>query len=189
MNTLLIILGVVVAAFFMLYVTIIMRRNSYKEALSNVDVQLRKRYDLIPNILAIAKRFMQQETSIMNDITTLRTQAGKTFNQNVPVEVQEHFSNAEKLSSKLGQFMVTMEAYPDLKSNQTMIEAMQSLNEVEAQIAAARRFYNSSVTRLNNIVQIFPGNIIAKLIGAESMPFYQSADKIDDNIDAKKYLG
>lgn len=189
MNTPLIVLGIVALALFALYVVIIMRRNSYKEALSNIDVQLRKRYDLIPNILAIAKRFMQQETSIMNDITALRTQAGKTFNQNLPVEVQEHFTNAEKLTNKLGQFAITMEAYPDLKSNQTMIEAMQSLNEVEAQIAAARRFYNSSVTQLNNIVQIFPGSLIARLVGVQAMPFYQSVDKIDDNIDAKKFLG
>ena len=84
--------------------------------------------------------------------------------------------------------MVRVEAYPDLKSDQTMVQAMQTYNEVEAQIAAARRFYNSAVTALNNSVQIFPGNIIANVARVTEMPFYETDKAARAPIDASDYL-
>ena len=84
--------------------------------------------------------------------------------------------------------MVRVEAYPDLKSDQTMGQAMQTYNEVEAQIAAARRFYNSAVTALNNSVQIFPGNIIANMAGVSEMPFYETDDAARAPVNADDFL-
>src|SRR5699024_5315832 len=104
---------------------------------------LKKRYDLIPNVLFIANKFMEHERGLLEDITKLRAQAAK-----LPADL----SNAEQkiqldgaIAGKMGQLMVAVENYPQLKSDQTMLQAMQTYNEQEEHIAAARRFYNSAV--------------------------------------------
>ncbi len=89
----------------------------------------------------------------------------------------------------MGKLLISVENYPDLKSDQTMLQAMRSYNEVEAQIAAARRFYNSNVNALNNSIQIFPGSIFAKLAGIANMPFFEAEQIAHKSIDAKDYLG
>lgn len=159
------------------YAGIISKRNSAREALSSIDVQLQKRGELIPNILKIAKKFMDHEKQLLTEITELRTKMTQSYDKTDKQAVKEHLSIAESLSSKMGSLMVQVENYPELKSDQTMVTAMQSYNEVEAQIAAARRFYNSSVTALNNSVEIFPGNIIAGIANVESMPFYEAPEE------------
>jgi LemA protein len=170
------------------YVSIISKFNSAKEALSSIDVQLQKRGELIPNILKIAKKFMDHEKQLLTEITELRTEMSKGYNKADKQEVQEHLAIADKLASRMGSLMVQVENYPDLKSDQTMVTAMQSYNEVEAQIAASRRFYNSSVTALNNSVEIFPGNIIAGIAGVASMPFYEAPAEALKPVDASSIL-
>ena len=103
-------------------------------------------------------------------------------------EFEQHLAVAEQLTGKMGQLMIAVEDYPDLKSDQTMIQAMQTYNEVEAQIAAARRFYNSAVTSLNSSVQIFPGNIIAGMVGVSEMPFYEADEASKASVNADDYL-
>ena len=163
MNTLtIIILAVCAVILFILYntyVSVIQKKNKVTEAFSGISVQLKKRYDLIPNILAIAAKFMEHEKSLMEEVTKLRTQA---------VALPNNFDNIGKkleldtqIKNKMGQIMVAVENYPQLKSDQTMISAMQTYNEVEEHIAAARRFYNAAVLELNNAVEIFPSSIIA----------------------------
>tara|TARA_B100001250_G_scaffold379188_1_gene369645 strand:- start:92 stop:661 length:570 start_codon:yes stop_codon:yes gene_type:complete len=170
------------------YASIIGKRNSSREALSGIDVQLKKRSNLIPNILKIAQKFLEHEKSLLTEITELREQADKGYDKADKNSVQEHLKLSELLAGKMGQLMVRVEAYPDLKSDQTMIQAMQTYNEVEAQIAAARRFYNSAVTALNNSVQIFPGNIIANMAGVTEMPFYETDEAAKAPVDASDYL-
>lgn len=180
--------GLAIGAAYFLYAGIIRKRNGVKESLSGIDVQLQKRSDLIPNVLAVAKKYMQHEAGIMIEITELRSKVAGNYNAQDPKEVQDHFAAAQQLGGKLGQFMLNVENYPDLKADSIMMEAMGSLNEVESQIAAARRFYNSAVTELNNSVQIFPGNIIANMIGIKEMPFYQADEAAKKSIDASKLL-
>lgn len=182
------ILGLTVFVLYLWYVSLIIKRNRVREALSDIDVQLQKRSDLIPNLLAIAKRFMVHEMDIMTQITELRTKVDKGCDQNQPEDIKQHFAFAEQLGDKLGQLKINVENYPDLKSNQTMIEAMDSLNEIEEQIAAARRFYNSAVTILNNAVQVFPGNLIANMVGVQAMPYYETDTASKDTIDAAKLI-
>jgi len=170
------------------YASLIGKRNKAREALSTIDVQLKQRFELIPNILKIAQKFMDHEKSLLTDITALRAAAERPYDKNDATAVKEHFANAEKLAGKMGSFMVNVENYPTLKSDQTMIQAQQTYNEVEAQITAARRFYNASVTDLNNAVQIFPGNIIAKLAGVSELPFYEAEEAARASIDANQYL-
>jgi LemA protein len=166
----------IVAVFYIWYMAIIGRRNKAKEAFSSIDVQLKKRADLIPNILAIAKRYMKHEQDLLTEVTALRTQVAREVNPASADDVKQYLAAANTLGGSMGKLMVAVENYPELKADQTMVQAQLSYNEVEAQIAAARRFYNSAVTSLNNAVQIFPGSIIASMAGVEAMPFYEAAE-------------
>ena len=167
-----IVLGILLVVFYTLYVSIIKKKNKVKEATAGIDVQLKKRYDLIPNLLNMAKKFMEHEKELMTEIVRLRTEAMKKSFDGEPKEMME-LNNL--IDSKLKDFWLSVENYPDLKSNQTMIQAMQSFNEVEEHIAAARRFYNASVNDLKNAVEIFPGNVIAGMIGVKAdMPFFEA---------------
>lgn len=183
-----IIIGIVLAILYFWYVSIISKKNQALEALASVDVQLKQRLDLIPNILKVAKRFMTHEQTLLHDITALRTKVEQNYNKNDQQAVREHLATVEQLAAKMGQFMVTVENYPTLKSDQTMLQAMQTYNEVEAQIAAARRFYNTAVATLNNAVQIFPGNLLARLVGVAAMPFFAAEDAARTPVDAGQVL-
>jgi LemA protein len=186
-TNIIIILAALALAYFW-YASIISKRNKALEALSGIDVQLKKRSNLIPNILKIAKKFMDHEKALFVEVTRLREKLAEGYDQKDPNKVKEHLATAEDLSSKMSGFMVQVENYPDLKSDQTMIQAQQTYNEVEAQISAARRFYNSAVSALRNAIQIFPGNIIAKIAGVSSMPFYEADEESKKPIDASSIL-
>lgn len=181
----LVVLAVVVAYSF--YVSLIKKKNKAKEAFSSIDVQLKKRYDLIPNVLFIANKFMQHERGLLEEITKLRAQAAK-----LPADL----NNAEQklqldnlISGKMGQLLVSVENYPQLKSDQTMITAMQTYNEQEEHIAAARRFYNAAVLELNNAVEIFPGSVIAGMLAIKQLPFFEVENEQERKaINAADYL-
>lgn len=169
-----------------MYVQLIMKRNKVKEAMGGIDVQLRKRYDLIPNILTIAERFMEHEKGLMNEITQLRTAAAGIRSDADTISEKIKLDN--QISSKMSQLMVNVENYPQLKSDQTMIHSMQTYNEVEEHIAAARRFYNSAVNDLNNSCEIFPSSLVAVLVGVKSCPFFETDESARKPIDAAEYL-
>jgi LemA protein len=183
-----ILLVALLALFYFWYVAIITRRNKALEALSGIDVQLKKRLDLIPNILKIAKKFMEHEEKIFGEVTALREGLQKNYDPKNAEEVERHLKLSEALSGKMSGFMLRAENYPELRSSQNMIEAQQSYNEVEAQIAAARRFYNAAVNSLANSIQIFPGNLFAKIIGVKPMPLYEADDAAKQSVDAEKFL-
>lgn len=170
------------------YAAVVGRRNKALEALSGVDVQLQQRGELIPNILEIAKKFMEHEKGLLTEITALRSSVLQGYDKANPEAVKEHLHAAEALQGKMQQLMIQVENYPQLKSDQTMVTAMQTYNEVEAQISAARRFYNSAVNALNNSVQIFPGNLIANMAGIQSMPFYEAPAESKAPVSAKNIL-
>ena len=186
-NMILIIVGVVLFIFYLLYVRLIKCRNKVHESMADVDVQLKKRYDLIPNMLQMAAKFMEHEKSLMMELTELRTRAMQSSFVTSPKEKME----LEKmLNDKLQEFKISLENYPDLKSNQTMITAMQSMNEVEEHIAAARRFYNANVNELKNMVDIFPSSLVAGIIGVsyDKTPFFEIAEAERKPINAKDYF-
>jgi LemA protein len=170
------------------YIRIIGRRNQALQALSGIDVQLKQRWDLVPNILKLAARFMEHEKSLMSDITALRENAAPSYNPKDTESLKHHLAASEALGQRMGQLMIKAENYPDMKSDQTMVRAMQTYNEVEAQIAAARRFYNASVTDLNNSVQIFPGNVLAKMAGIAEMPFYETDQVSRGSVNVDDFL-
>lgn len=170
------------------YVVIISRRNKAREAFSGIDVQLKKRHDLIPNILKIARRFMAHEKSLMEEITKLRAQAIAQESKDGPEAAAAKFDVERALQDRLGKLMVAVENYPDLKSDSHMLQAQRTFNEVEANISAARRFYNASVTDLRNSIQIFPGTLIARLASVGDMPLFEAAESERATVDADAYL-
>ncbi len=184
----LVILLVVLIFTYIWYVLLIKRRNQVLECLSGIDVQIAKRHDLIPNILNIAKKFMEHESTLMTEVTALRAKISKDYLHNNKESVAEYFEANNKLAAKMANLFMQVENYPNLKSDQAMLQAQITYNEVEEHISAARRFYNSSVTQLNNSIQIFPGNLIAKIAKVELMPFFHVLDEQKKTLDANKIL-
>ncbi|MEM9555924.1 MAG: LemA family protein [Acidobacteriota bacterium] len=181
-------LGVVLLGGYVWYAKIIGKRNRAQEALASIDVQLRKRHDLVPNLLKIARRFMEHEKDLLEEITRVRARAVELEGARDAAAAAEKFAVEEQLAAGLGKLMVQMEAYPELRSVEPMTQAQQSFAEVEGNIAAARRFYNSAVTDLRNAIQIFPGNLIAGLVGVREMPFYEAEEIARQPVDADAYL-
>lgn len=188
MEILLIIIGLVLLAVYMMYARLIRLRNRTLEALSSIDVQLKKRANLVPNILAIAKKFMEHERELLEAVTAARVGFEADYDATKSEQVQQHLQAAGGLTAGLGRLMAVAENYPELKSDKVMVEAQQTYQDVEANIAAARRFYNAAVTAQNNAVQIFPSSAIAGMIGIEAMPYYEVDDAARAPINAADHL-
>jgi len=156
------------------YASLIKKRNKVQEAFSSIDVQLKKRYDNLPNILTMASKFMEHEKSLIEEVTKLRTQYTNLPNTFENIDEKVLLSN--ELAEKLGNFTLAVENYPELKSDQTMLTAMQTNNEIEEHISAARRFYNSAANELKNAVDIFPSSLIAKLCGIKAVEFFKASE-------------
>ena len=174
-----------IAILYFIYVSLIHKKNKVKEAFSGIDIQLKKRYDLIPNLLQCAAKFMEHEKSLLEEITKLRTEA---MNVSSSESLKKMSSIENQLSNKLREFSVSVENYPDLKSNQTMIQLMDTMNNVEENIAAARRFYNSAVNDLNNAVEIFPSSVVAKCLKIEIKELFEIPEDEKKSINVGDYL-
>ncbi len=171
------------------YASIINYRNRAQEALGSVDVHLRQRHDLLPNILTIAQKFMQHERDLLSKIAELRAAATAPYRKEDPKSVAAHLESEGALTAAMGRLFAVAESNPDLKSQEPILRAQETFEEVEGHIAAARRFYNSAVAQLNNAVQIFPGPIFARIARVQALPFYEETDTlVRSPIDAGAYL-
>jgi LemA protein len=156
MGTFVLIAVVVVGIFgITVYNNLVRRRNVVDQAFSTIDVQLTQRYDLIPKLVETVKQYMGHERSLLEDITRLRSQAVAATTP------ADRIAADNQLTRAMGQLNVTMENYPQLKASDTFVQLQRSLNEVEEQLAAARRSYNAAVTDYNNAVQTFPSSLVA----------------------------
>lgn len=146
------------------------RVNRSKEAWADIDVQLKRRYDLIPNLVETVKGYAAHEKGVFEDVTAARSAAmGAT---GAPAKAKAE--NA--LSGTLKSLFAVAEAYPDLKANQNFLELQRELSDTEDKIQAARRFYNGNVRDLAIAIQSFPGNIIASTFGFKPMDLFELAD-------------
>ncbi len=177
---------ILVVAFYGMYTGLIKKKNKLNEAMSGIDVQLNKRYSLIPNILTIANKFMEHETELFGQISALRSQAAGIRSTQDTIAKKIDLDN--QIAAKMGQLMVNVENYPQLKSDQTMANAMQTYNELEEHIAAARRFYNSAVNDINNSIEIFPSSLVAGMLGLSVYPFFEASEEAKKEINASDYL-
>lgn len=171
------IVGAILIGAYVWYATIVTRRNRVEEALGGIDVQLQQRHDLIPNVLEIAKRFMGHEKQLLEEITALRSKATARLGERDFGKVGEKFAVEDALGRDMGRLLAIAENYPQLKSDGPMIQAQRTYAEVETNIAAARRFYNSAVGDLRNATQIFPGPVLSKFAGVAALPpFFETAE-------------
>lgn len=184
--TLIVVAVLLLFVLYPMYVRLIRLKNKAKEAMSGIDVQLKKRYDLIPNILAIAQKYMEHERGLFDEITRLRSVA-TSISSNIDT-IGKKIELDDQIALKMGQLLVNVENYPQLKADGTMMQAMQTYSEVEEHIAAARRFYNSAVNELNNAVEIFPSSLIAAMVGVKSYQFFETDEQSRQAINAGDYL-
>lgn len=152
---LLIVVGVVILWVIVAYNGLVRLRYRVKEAWSDIEVQLKRRYDLIPNLVETVKGYAQHETSAFENVTKARAAAmGATT-------AGEHAATENMLTGALKSLFAVAEAYPDLKANQNFLELQRELSDTENKIQAARRFYNGNVKDMNTRVDVFPTNLIA----------------------------
>lgn len=170
---LLVLAAVILFGGYAWYVSLITRRNEVREAMGSIDVQLRKRFDLLPNIVALAQKFMTHERELLEGLTALRAKVAAPYAKDDPAAVATHLEASRALEAGMMRLFAVAENYPELRSAETVTRAQATFEEVEGNIAAARRFYNSAVTRLNNAVEIFPGSVIARIANVQPFPFYE----------------
>lgn len=181
--------GVLVIGLYAWYATIVARKNRVAEALSGIDVQLSQRHELIPNVLAIAKRYLAHEQTLLAEIARLRTTGQERLGTTDPGAIAEKFAAENALSAGLGRLFAVAEGYPELNSDDLMVRAQATYQEVETNVAAARRFYNASVTALRNATQIFPGPLLAGLAGVrQPPPFFEAPDAHRGPVNAADHL-
>jgi len=178
MNSLLWITIGLAAVFAIMYNSLINKNNQVENAFGGMDAQLKKRYDLIPNLVKSVKTYMKHEAETLTEITELRTKAmsGK-------ISDDEKVSLDNAITSKLGGIMVAVENYPDLKASDNFNQLQRSLNEVEEQISASRRAYNATITSYNNCVEMFPTNILAGMMNMQRKNVFEIPETERENVD------
>lgn len=179
----LIVIGLLLIVFYGIYASLIRKRNAVQEAYSGIDVQLTKRHDLIPNVIATAKKFMTHEKELLEEITELRTSAMKVAHGK---DIRKAIETENELSGKLGALMVNVENYPQLKSDTTMVNVQEAFEDVEEHIAASRRFYNSAVRSLNDSAQVWPMSWVAAMVGVKPYPYFEAAEGAKEVPSAEK---
>jgi LemA protein len=172
---------VVVLALFViaLYNGLIRKKNEVENAFGGMDVQLKKRYDLIPNLVATVKQFMTHERELLTKVTELRGEALKSNASN-----DEKVDIDNQITGAMRGIMVAVENYPDLKSNTNFLNLQRTFNEVESQISAARRAYNAAVTDFNNGVQMFPSSIMAGMMNLKTKKVFEIPEVERENVSA-----
>lgn len=168
--TLIIILVVVVLIAIILislYNRLVKLRNNRENAFANIDVQLKQRHDLIPQLVATVKGYAAHEKEVLTRVTEARAAAMNATGINDKIAAEN------QLTSALAGLKVSLEAYPDLKANQNFMHLQQEIADIENKLAAVRRFFNSATKELNNAVQTFPSNIIAGWFGFHKEPMFE----------------
>ena len=163
------------------YNSLIGKRNQVTNAFSAIDVMLKKRFDLIPNLVEIVKQYTDYEQSTLTKIVELRAKATSGS-----ISDTEKASLDAELSSTIKGLMVNVENYPDLKANTNFLNLQTTWTESEEQIAAARRTYNAVVTDFNNAIMMFPGNLFAGMLSYTPIEVLAAAEEERKNISAKE---
>lgn len=173
----LVVVGVLILIFLGIYNGLVGKKNQCENAFATIDTLLKKRYDLIPNLVATVKQYMQHEADTLTEITELRSKA-----MSGGVSSDEAVGLNNMIGKALGGIMVAVENYPELKASDNFQQLQRSLNEVEEQLSAARRAFNSAVTTYNNAVEMFPSNIVAGMIGYNRRQLFEIAEKERKNV-------
>lgn len=173
MTPIIVILVIVIVAvvwFATTYNGLIKLRNNRENAFANIDVQLKQRFDLVPQIVSTVKGYASHEKEVLEKVTAARAAAmnAQTIDEKVAAD--------KALSGALSGLRVSLEAYPELKANENFLQLQNELSDIENKLAAARRFFNSSTKELNNAVETFPSNIVAGMFGFKRAAMYEATE-------------
>ena len=173
--------GVVILVIaFGMYNGLIGKKNGVENAFATIDTILKKRYDLIPNLVAAVKQYMEHERGLLENVTALRAKATSGN-----ISSDEAITLNNEINKTMGGIMVAVESYPELKANENFKDLQRSLNEVEEQLSAARRAFNASVTDFNNAVEMFPTNIMAGMMNYKRRQLFEIPETERQNPDVK----
>jgi LemA protein len=179
------IIVLVAAAIFVIwgisiYNNLVRLRNNRENAFADIDVQLRQRHDLIPQLVDTVKGYAAHEKETLDRVISARNgaMAAQGIDQKIAAE--------NMLTSALAGLKVTLEAYPDLKANQNFLQLQEEISDVENKLASVRRFFNSATRELNNAIQVFPSNILAGMFGFHKEPMFDLGDRRPEMEEAPK---
>ncbi|MCX5634941.1 MAG: LemA family protein [Planctomycetota bacterium] len=183
MTILIVAVVVVIAVVVFFYNILVAKKNQVANIFGTIDVLLKKRYDLLPNLVSTVKGYMQYEKQVLAEITEMRAKAVSDV-----ISDDQKIDLDNKVTRRLGDIMLAVENYPNLKANQNFLNLQRSLNEIEEQISAARRAYNASVTDYNNAVEMVPTSIIASMTGYRVKSVFEIDQRQRESIDTGKLL-
>ncbi len=177
MSTWIVLVAIAAVAFYAvtLYNRLVKNRQMSEEGWSGIDVQLKRRADLIPNLVDSVKGYAGHERELLERVTELRAQVGKV----APGDVAGRGKLEGMLSGAIGRLLAVAENYPDLKANENFLELQETLGEVEDEIQMSRRYYNGAVRNLNVMVESFPSNLVANQFGFEKRDYFVIEDDAD----------
>lgn len=167
-----------------LYNSLIRSKNHVNEAMSDIDVQLKRRYDLIPNLVETVKGYMNHERETLVKLTEART-AAMSVHDNPKASLKQKEDAENQLSGTLKTLFAVSENYPDLKASQNFLQLQDEISDTENKIQAARRFYNGNVRDFNIKIQSFPGNIFAGMMHFTAFEFFAAAESEKQNVQVK----
>lgn len=166
----LVVIAFLILAVIVIYNSLIRLKNRVNEAWSDIDVQLKRRYNLIPNLVETVRGYAAHEKETLTKVTEARTAAMQAQSGG---DAKQQAAAENVLSSTLKSIFALAESYPDLKANQNFLELQRELSDTENKIQAARRFYNGNVRDFNTKLQVFPTNIIGNMLGFKSRDFFE----------------
>ena len=164
-----VVVGVLIFIFIGIYNGLVRRRNQVKNAWAQIDVQLKRRYDLVPNLVETVRGYMEHERETLEAVTNARNLAQQVASAGAGARAKAE----DALSSALSRLLAVVENYPDLKANQNFLALQEELTSTENKISFSRQFYNDSVLRYNNQTQMFPSSIIASIAGFSASEFFE----------------
>jgi LemA protein len=181
--SLIFIIGILVLAVIVvagIYNSLVTKRNMVKNAFSSIDVYLRKRHDLIPNLVETVKAYASHEQETFTAVIEARNQAASG-----QLSESQRLQTETQIGSGVQRLFALSENYPDLRSNENFLNLQRNLTEIEEQISAARRAYNAAVLEINNAVETFPSNLLAAAFGFKQQDFFEAAPSARDSVEIK----
>ncbi|OKZ57192.1 MAG: hypothetical protein BHV99_02300 [Clostridium sp. 26_21] len=175
------VIGIIIIALILVYIfiqynSLVKSNNLVKEAFSTMDVYLKKRWELVPNLVETVKGYAKYEKETFSEITKLRTNSYDTMTTNNKINMNE------QLTQEISKIMAISENYPELKASDNFSQLSKNLTKIEDDIANSRKYYNGTVRILNNQIQMFPSNIVAKIFGFKQANMFEAKSEEKNNV-------
>jgi len=175
-------IGVFILLLIMMYNSLISRKNMVENMYGSIDALLKKRVDMIPNLISAVKEYMKYEKDLLTKITEIRAEILFTKDEDKKIDLEN------RLSRYLRGLMVNVENYPQLRASENFMQLQNAIKDVEEQISAARRAYNQAVTDYNNAIEMFPTNILASIMGWKRKKVFEIPEFERKNINVSEYF-